>query len=257
MIKSKCLRYGIIVGAALLGGHPVFADSLQPLSEDEMGAVTGQKGILVSLDYYYNSNPADNAGTPNFNESGAALSGATGCSAPNGTTSLANMNCRFAVQLENRETEWLVFKNGYASAAIKRLSLDGSYLNESRGSGAAYTGWFTASKFSDDSGCLLGASNCNAGYVSSLAALRTHYPETGGTYTPGTHSVTGYDDVLFGMYYEGLAVEPNSAPGIQDGWNSNRPGGDVNGSFLGLNIADNNGYQAHIAIGGDFYLYGF
>lgn len=247
MIKIKRLRYGAFVGAAMLVCQPVVADSLQPLSEDEMGAVTGQKGILVSLDYYYNSDQANG---------GAPLT-TNGCSTPNGTTSLENMNCRFAVQLENRETEWLVFKNGYASAAVKRLSLDGSYLNESRGSGAAYTGWFSASKFSDDSGCLLGAGNCTAGYVSSLAALRTHYPETGGSYTPGTHSVTGYDDVLFGMYFEGVAVEPNSAPGLQDGWNSARPGGDVNGSFLGLKIADNNGYQAHIAIGGDFYLYGF
>lgn len=244
MIKNKHLCYSSLLGATLFVYQPVLAESLQPLSDEEMGTVTGQKGILVSLDYYYNSNHTNG---------GAPLSGASGCSTPNGATSLGNMNCRLGVQLTNRETEWLVFKNGYASAAIKRLSLDASYLSDSRGSGPGYTSWFSGAKFSDELGaCLFGAGNCTPGYVSSLAALRTHYPDSGGTYAPGTHITTGYDNVLLGMYFEGLAVEPNSALNVQDGWQRN-----VNGSFLGLNIADNNGYQARIAIGGDFYLYGY
>ena len=48
--------------------------------------------------------------------------------------------------------------------------------------------------------------------------------------------------------FEGLAVEPNAGAPNGNGWEGNQ-----NGS-LGLNIADNNGHQARIAFGGDFYL---
>ncbi|EKF74102.1 hypothetical protein A11A3_10601 [Alcanivorax hongdengensis A-11-3] len=228
----------------------LFAQSLQPLSEEELGAVTGQKGILVSMEYYFNSSPDDDSNT-GFNEAGAPIAGADGCSTPNGGSSLENMNCRFGIQLKNRETEWLVAKNGYASLVVNKLSLDASKLNESRGS--SKTGWFDPATFQDpDHNCLL-ETGCSAASIAALAGLRTSYPNTGGSYDSSSKTVTGYSDARFGMYFEGLAVEPNSAVNVQDGWSR----GNINGSFMGLKIADNNGYQAGIAFGGDFYMYGF
>ena len=223
----------------------VHAQQLQPMSDEEMGEVTGREGVLVSIDYYFNSER-----TSDLSTNGRALSGV--CSTPNGGTSLADMDCRFALQLENRETEWLVFKNGHASLSIDRLSLDAAVLGDASSAGAAYTGFFDASKFQDNSGtCLLETGSCTVATLQAMPTVRAHYPLTSGSYNPATHESTGYTDVLFGMYFEGVAVEYNTGA-VQDGWQKNDMG-----SFLGLNIADNNGNQARIAFGGDFYMYGF
>lgn len=232
--------------------------ALEALDDDEMDAVTGQAGILLSFQYYFNSDHVDDLGTAGFNEAGAPLTGATGCSTPNGGTSLENMNCRFAVQLKNRETEWLVFKNGHASIDLDRIALDASVLGNSRGADDGtngpdnYASWFNESKFRDidpdpndsvDGPCLLEGA-CEASTIADMAGLRLSYPV-------GTNG-ENFQNVRFGLYFEGLAVEPNAlAPG-GNGW-----AGTENGSFMGLNIADNNGHQAGIAFGGDFYLYGF
>lgn len=221
---------------------PAFA--FEALSEGEMGEVTGQEGILISLDYYYNSEATDDPATTG----GALIGGAYGCAEPDGASSLGNNNCRLAVQLENRETEWLVFKNGHASLVATRLSLDASFLGEAASSAPGYVSFFNSEKFLDEgNNCLLGTGNCNTDYIGDMPAVRAHYPQTGGAYNSTTFASNGYNDVRFGLYFEGLAVEPGSG-----GWQTN-----VNGSFMGLRIADNNGHQAGIAFGGDFYLYGF
>ena len=212
------------------------AIALEAMNDNEMGDVTGQKGILLSLQYYYNSNPDLN---------GAANTGTGGCSTPNGGTSLAETNCRFAMQITNRESEWLVFKNGYASIDLDRIALDASVLGGARGADAAYAGWFDESKFQDIDGstCLLEGS-CDTATIAEMAGLRLSYPE----------GVNGenFGNVKFGLFFEGLAVEPNAGAPGGIGWSGNQ-----NGSFMGPNIADNNGQQANIAFGGDFYLYGF
>ncbi|MEH6782491.1 MAG: hypothetical protein V7688_01345 [Alcanivorax jadensis] len=236
----------------LLSSPVLHAVNLQPLSDDEMGSVIGQEGVLLSMEYYYNSNPATD-GDALLGSGAAGTFGDGGCSGQNGSSSLADMDCRLAIQLENRSDEWLVIKNGYASIVVNRLSLDASTLGESIATGAAYSSFFNQAKFEAVGGdCLLGAGNCNTGYIDNMPAVRTHYPETAGSYNPGNGTSTGYNDVRLGIYYEGMAIEFNSVPGVQDGWQQN-----VNGSFLGLNIADNNGAQAGIAFGGNFYMYGF
>ena len=259
---------------ASLSFSTAHAAGLRPLSDSEMGNVTGQEGILVSVDYYYNSSPVDNSATANFDESGQALigSGASGtqgdggCSTPGTTGSLADMDCRLGLQLANRTNNWLVFKNGHASLEMNRLSLDASYLGDAGSS--ANTAYFNEDKFrgvSPDGGvtpgnCLLGTGNCTTSYIKKMPAVRNHYPETGGVYCfPGNsyagcsgadRSSLGFNDVRLGVYVEGVAVENNNTG--QDAWQYNNLG-----SFLGVNIADNNGNQARIAVGGDFYMYGF
>lgn len=222
------LLVALTVGACL---HANPAQALEPMADTEMGAVTGQKGILLSLQYYYNTHP-DQAGAPDATCSDAAAG------------SLADMDCRFAMQLKNRESEWLVFKNGYASLDLDRIALDASVLSGSRGADSAYSGWFDAEKFEDVDGSCLLEGDCTAATIADMAALRLSYPEG--------ENGANFGNVRFGMFFEGLAVEPNAGAPNGNGWEGNQ-----NGSFMGLNIADNNGHQARIAFGGDFYLYGF
>lgn len=236
-----------VVVVSLLSASVVHSQSLQPLTEEEMGSVTGQEGIMISLEYYYNSEKTSSTAT-----TGRALSGF--CSTPNGSTSLGNQNCRLAIQIANHQDYWIVVKNGHASISVKRLSLDAAFLGDA--GSATDVGFYNDGKFRQPAAlggaCLLEIGVCNTATIQEMPALRTHYSETAGAYDPVSHTVTGYDDVRFGLYYEGMAVEFNSAVNVQDGWQLND-----NGSFLGLNIADNNGNQAGIAFGGDFYLYGF
>lgn len=239
------------------------ANAMEPMNDTEMGTVTGQEGILVSLQYYYNSKPAHEG-------SGVAGKGPNDIGAANGDCAgLGSENCRLALQLENRDFGWLVFKNGHASLDINRLSLDASLIGGdplltngvSAGNKAIP---LNAGKFQDEAGgCLLGSGNCTTAYIDFLPAVRTQYPQTGGVYTagaPGNAGVsTGYNDVRLGVFVEGLAVEYNEPDpsnsetwAAQEGWKANNFG-----SFLGFEIADNAGHQAGIAIGGNFYMYGF
>lgn len=147
----RILLAAIVTVGACLHSNPIYA--LEAMDDTEMGSVTGQKGILLSLQYYYNTHP-DQAGAPDST-----------CS-DDGAGSLADTDCRFATQLKNRESEWLVFKNGHASIDLDRIALDASVLGDSRGADdgtngpSDYTAWFNEGKFRDvDSGsgapCLL------------------------------------------------------------------------------------------------------
>ena len=249
MSLRMSIAFSAALSAALATMAPVqvFAQSLQPMSEEEMGSVTGQEGILISLEFYYNSEKTSNPAT-----NGQRLGGF--CSAPDGDASLGNQNCRLAIQIANHEAHWIVAKNGHSSISVNRLSLDAAFLGDA--GSAANVGYFNEQKFRDSSGnCLLELNSCTTATIMEMPGLRTHYPETAGSYNPGTRTISGFNDVKFGMYVEGMAVEFNSGPGIQDGWQVNAL--NDNGSFLGLSIADNSGHQAGIAFGGDFYLYGF
>lgn len=246
-VNDNALAAAFAMGLALALPQAVLAQSLQPLSEEEMGGVTGQEGILISLEFYYNSQKTSDPAT-----TGQRLSDF--CSSPDGDASLGNENCRLAIQIANHEDHWIVAKNGHASISVNRLSFDAAFLGDA--GSAANTSYYNDAKFRDVSGnCLLEINNCSAATIALMPSLRTHYPETAGSYNSTSHTTTGYNDVRFGMFIEGMAVEFNSAVGVQDGWQNNAA--IDNGSFLGLNIADNNGHQAGIAFGGDFYLYGF
>lgn len=250
MISTRCRASAsqVVVSSFVFGlSFSAAAQGLTPLSELEMEGVFGQEGILISIDYYYNSEKTSDPAT-----SGRRLDDF--CANPNGAGSLANMNCRMAIQLENISDSWLVIKNGHASLSVNRLSFDAAFLGEAGSS--ANIGFYNDAKFRmpDELGgeCLLETLVCDPSTISTMPALRTHYPDTGGSYSTVTRTSSGFNDVKLGVYYEGMAVEFNSPLNEQNGWGRN-----VNGSFLGLNIADNNGNQAGIAFGGDFYLYGF
>lgn len=245
----------IIFMSSLVTATQLQASDMQSLTDDELGNVSGKEGVLISMDYYLNT----------LKTSDLATSGNVDPSFCSGT--LADTNCRFTWQIANRaegnnhsgltgaKGEWLVYKDGYASLTIDKLSLDASFLGGAVSSGAAYTSWFNPETFEDvDGNCLLtggnGITDCSVAYIQNMPALRTHYPETSGSYNSGSKDTTGYNDVRLGMHVGGLAVEYNE---------SGAPGYELNnrGSFAGLAISDNNGHQAGFAFGGSFYLYGF
>ncbi|WP_156496665.1 DUF6160 family protein, partial [Alcanivorax sp. HI0083] len=120
---------------------PVLGHAMEALEEQEMGAITGQEGVMVSIEYYYNSVRTDDPSTTG-----------QGLSSCGGPSDLGNMNCRLAWQLANRgdagasgiysatnwnlpggggcdgagscKGEWLVWKAGWASLAVNGLMLD-------------------------------------------------------------------------------------------------------------------------------------
>lgn len=255
----KIVTSSMVMLACLLGA-PVQA--LEEMNDGEMGGVTGQEGILISLDYYYNSRgPYKDDGSPRVQGTGLDDLGAANADCDG----LASLNCRLALQLENRGFGWLVFKNGHASLEMNRLSLDASLLGGLNGASTENKAIaLNDGKFENEGGdCLLGAGNCTKSYIDSMPAVRAHYPQTGGVYaadaSPALGSaggtIAGYNDVKLGVYVEGLAIEyntPDAGSYIQDAWQKNEYG-----SFMGFEIADNAGHQAGIAIGGNFYMYGF
>lgn len=267
------------------------APALEALDDQEMEAVAGREGVMVSMEYYYNSVRTDDSTT-----TGAGLAK---CS--NG--GLADMDCRLAWQLSNRgdagaagiygsttwtlpggggcngqstcKGEWLVWKAGWASLSVNDLMLDAATLSDAGSSGAAYESWLTPNlvgvygSFVDSNGtCLMpvgpsdGGAACSVAYMKAMPALRTHYPNTSGTYNSGTRATTGFNDVRFGLEVTGLSAEYDCATAATAGCGVSAaagPGWMLNngGSFTSLKIADNAGNQAGIAFGGNFYLYGF
>lgn len=238
----------LVLTIASVSAAGAYADQLQPLSDSELSDVAGREGVLVSLDYYLNSIKTDDPAT-----TGASIS--SYCSAD-------PTNCRFTWQIANREDgvnhsgmtgargEWLIFKDGYASLTVDKLSLDASFLGEAVSAGAAYTSWFNPANFQDSSGACLLEGGCTAASLQLTPALRTHYPGTSGSYSSATEESTGYNDARLGMYVGGLAVEYDQ--GGVPGYERN-----AQGAFAGLSIRDNFSEQAGFAFGGSFYMYGF
>lgn len=275
MMMARVARLAV-TGLALL---PLTAFALQPLEDKELGDVTGQEGVAISIEYYYNSTRTNDPAT-----TGAGLSSCT-------DGGLADMDCRLSWQLANRGNagsagiyasttwtlpngggcdgaatcfgEWLVWKAGWMSVAVNELSLDASFMGEAVSSGVAYEGWLASNlvgvygSFVDSTGtCLMPAdpsgtyAACTANYMRAMPALRAHYAGTSGGYNSGTRQSSGFSDVKFGLQVTGLSAEYDD--GTDSGWQLNNFD-----SFTSLRIADNNANQAGIAFGGDFYLYGF
>ena len=228
-------------------GH---AFELAPLSDEQLGDISGQEGVLLSQEYYYNSNPATGGRDDAY------------CNA-------SVLNCRFTWQIAGREEgvahsgmtnpkgEWLVYKDGYLSLSVRRLGLDAAFLGEATSSGSSYNSFYNPERFKDSFGnCLLeGVTDCDANatarsQIRLMPSMKASYPETIGSYNSATKQSTGYNDVRFALSFTGLAIEYDQlgSPGYLN---------NDQGSYMGVSIADNNGPMAGIAFGGDFYLYGF
>lgn len=282
------LRSGLV--AMMLGLFALLtttnAVAMKKLSDAQLGQIEGQQGVLISFDYYYNSQYTgkqivDNSasgGSANFNINGRPLSGFCG----NFGTIDSSTNCRLTWQLNghdggsgdfggmtNAKGEWLVFKNGYLSMSVNRISLDGAFLGGATSTGSSYESFFDPLRFQNGSGgCLLpdgaGGKACTTANIKLMPALRTSYPkkgdagsptgkETSGSYEPATNISTDFADVRFGLGISGMAVE--YGPNGYLATSTTTPA--AHGSFVALKMADVNANQAGINFGGSFYMYGF
>lgn len=275
---SPRLRLAAIPALLLASAGAWALDGLQALDDQELGTVIGQEGVSISMEYYYNSLRTNDPATM-----GQGLAKCT-------DGGLGDMDCRLAWQLSNRGNamgsiytpstwvlasgggcdgastcrgEWLVWKAGWASLVVNDLNMDAAFLGDAESAAPGYESWLAGNmvpiygSFVDSGGsCLMPAdpsgayAACSVAYMKAMPALHTHYPNTGGTYDPVSGTSSGYNDVRFGMEVTGLSAEYDSA--TRPGWQLNN-----GGSFTSLKLADNHGYQAGIAFGGSFYLYGF
>lgn len=209
--------------------------ALEEVTDAELGQIAGQEGVSIGLEVRINT---DATGQP-LPDATLTECGSTG-------TTFTNSECRFALSFQGRTDEWLLFRGIYGFIDINEIRLDAGIISDA-GTPAAY---FDATRFEDPSGtCLLAGGTCTNAALGARPALVFEYPATATSYNPGTGVSAGYTSLLFGLGIKETIVIPNTDPA---GFNSTAAG-----SFLGVNIADNNGGPAGIAIRGRGYFYGF
>lgn len=206
----------MLIGVSL----PIRADLNQPLSDQDLSAVSGQSGIALDLELRVNTD-----------ENGSPLSSLGGCSG-------VGNPCVLAVQFNNRDSgggEWLVLKDYYGFMRLNNFyldadtmpSVDGNYANPSRFYDESGTACLSSGTFPD----------CN---VNGSAAMKMSFP--------GLSSVFE-DDIEWHLNIGRMA--------IQYGTDGFLAANDNNKSFLGLRITDMNQTMARIDVDGSISLLGF
>lgn len=229
MTRWSTLSLSLLVMAGLMTGSA--SAEMELLPDQELQAVDGQQGIALGLDYYIN---ADAAGAPL-----ASLSNCSGLLNP----------CRMGVQVAGRTGEWLVVKDAYATLHVDTIRLDSGLM----GAAGSTTTTFDDTRFRNPSGtCLLAGGSCTTASIDAINALVLTFPTTTLSYTPATKASSGFTNMQLGANIGRLAVEFDAVSPVTAGYNR-----DVNGSFVGLRIADNNSNLAGISFMGKAYVYGF
>ena len=241
---------------ALLLLLPAFANAeMLPVDDAALEQVTGQSGISLALEFDLNVQDADQDGVVDL--TGGNFQPIANCG--NGTFDNGTAgSCRLAINITNRPDEWVVFKDFYGSARTDNIYLDGGYLRDAGND----TSTFDPERFkATDGSCLVdptgndcGSAGSPPAYFDDLAAMVVSMPGkhngTGFTargYDSTTGVSSGYDSLELGLTIGGIAVEYGPT-----GYEQN-----LNGSFLGVNIADNNSPYAGIDVQGQAYIFGF
>lgn len=256
------------------------ASALETLDDQALDAVQGRSGIALDMQMGLNATPVPGSVLPatagaNFTYGGplASLSGCTGAGNP----------CYLAMSFANRPNEWLVFKDSYFDAMLNNLHIDGGALqNDTTGTGYVDPTVFAVLSSAGGTQCVFTAScttsntdktattnainaqhglmisfHCSTPPTASEACLGSGFSYTpSGTGATKTGTSAGYTDLMISLSIGRMAVEftdiptnPIKAP--------TSAANDVNGSFIGLAIHDNNSNFAGVHIGGRAYVYGF
>lgn len=278
---SRHFRWAAL--AALLLAGSATASTLQGMDDAELGEVSGGEGVVVGLEFYYNSQKSATAALD-----GSAIGGTAGNL--DGNCQGTNNACRTAWQLAGREArsldntkiggtgtfaaqgEWLVFKDSYLTLKMPNLFLNGGFLvnalsaaNVGGVAGTGYESFLDLSRFQNSAGaCQLydDAGNPCTTSTSAIDILKKtpalvmrHADSSGASYSAGTS--TGYTSIQLGMKIGRLGVEYDTGTCTYTGGAACGYNQDVKGSYIGLAIRDNNAPLAGIAVGGRMYLYGF
>lgn len=210
--------------------------AMEPMEDGEMSSVRAQEGISIGLEVRLNT-AAD----------GSALDGElTDCGTPGATSGdFTSSECRFALNAQNRTNEWVLFRGVYGSLLINDINLDAGILGNVSG---APSGMFDSARFEDPDGDCLLPTSCDHGSLMDEPALVFEYPDTSPGYSPSTGQSSGYDSLEVGY-----TIEETRIVFQNNGFNDTT----TDGSFLGLEVSDNNAARAGIAISGQAYVYGF
>lgn len=224
--------------------------AMQPMADQDLAAVTGQQGVALELQFRINT---DASGNP--------LSTLTNCGGGSGP--FTNSECRFALHFNNRNDcsgaalgtgtctagsagsgEWLLFRGVYGFFNIQDINLNAGVLSQP----GDPAGYFDVTKFEDDTGTCLVAGGCTDANIKSSPALAFNYPTPSPSYNPSTGVSTGYSSLEVGIGIKEALIAYG-----QTAYNDTT----TTGSFLGVDVADNNGGPAGVAVSGTAYVYGF
>ncbi|WP_146026893.1 DUF6160 family protein [Alcanivorax sp. MD8A] len=255
MPNSSFSRYVIPAFSVLL---PSMASAdMVAMGDNSLAAVAGQSGISIGIELDINVQDMNGDGVVDL--TGNNFTPISGCGTGNYDDG-SFLTCTLALSFANRANEWLVIKDYYGSMRVDNLFLDAGYLVDAGNDPTTYA----PGKFldSDGSTCLIDPTGNNCGssgvppsYFDDLAGLMIRAPGsrdaagnfTAPTYNPTSRQSDGYDSLRLGLSIGGMAVEYGATGHSQN----------VNGSFLGLKIADNNSPYAGADIQGQAYLFGF
>lgn len=182
----------------------VQADSLNEMSDEELGGVVAMKGVGLLLELRMNTDA-----------NGAPLASLASCAGTNNP-------CKLGINFANRAGgggEWIMLKDFYGRLFIDGLNVDGSF------NPAAYTAYNDSSRFKNDAGaCLL--AGCDP---RNLPALQLSFT--------GSPSVFE-NDVVIGLEIGRVAIE-YGATGFNNDANGSFLGvrvRDTAGNFTSIDI---------------------
>lgn len=282
-----------VLAFAWLGvATPAAAEAMRSLADDELEAVSGREGVIVGLELYWNAQKSSSAAVDGtaIVDSNPNLAGNQSCAGSSAVADLCRTGWQFAnrgqrtVSLtpiqgtgtQNLNGQWLVFKDSYMALKMPNLYLNGGEVGNARAftqslsAAAGYNGFFDISRFQNVAGsCLLpdgtGGTACTQANILKTPSLimqqKVSVSGSNPSYNTATRVSSNYDSISLGFTIGRLAIEYDctvvntvSCPAVTNALGYNR---DANGSFMGLNIRDNNSNFAGIAVGGRMYLYGF
>jgi hypothetical protein len=220
--------------AALVAGP---ATAMEALNDEELAGVRAQEGVSIGLELRINT---DSNGDP--------LNGTLTDCGDVAVANFTNSDCRFGLTLagNNRQDEWLLFRGVFGSLVINDIKLDAGTLSDANPDSTLHD----ADRYKDAGGnCLLPGGSCtNAALTDGDPALVFQYPSTNPSYDTGNQTSSGYDSLELGYTIEETRIVFKS-----DGFTDTTE----TGSFLGVQISDNNQRRAGVAISGQAYVYGF
>lgn len=196
------------------------ADTLKPMDDSELSAVTGQDSVQLTLKLRNNTDESNN---------------------PISCDGLLNP-CRMGIEFSSYDGVWLMLKDYYGTMEVNDIRIESGSLSD------ANTAYFDPERFlsvdgtdtSNDADCLL--EGCNP---AGLAALKLSYPLN--------KDVGVYNDFNIFMNVGRVALEFDSlsTPGyMRDA---------ATGSVLGYRFSDSTGLNApaKMRFDGDAYVFGF
>lgn len=212
------------------------AGAMQPMDDSEMGEVSGQNGIQLSVKLHNNVVVQDNN-----HVAGSQCTQVAGYSP-----------CRLGMEFVDKERNWLVMKQFYGYLYLKDIRLEGVSLPGSN------TAFYDSNRFKREDGTCMINGTCNP---TGLAAIQMNYPASKGNGV--------YEDMQTFLNVGAMTVEVNNpAATYSDAANPDTPDLVADFGFMrdqtqgvanAFRISDSSGPNANMQVrfDGRTLIYGF